>query len=1529
MPRSDEMEPRHLCAAETAQDTQPKILAVQELLAFLTASVHSDRLERAVVAASQREKAAPKRVRVAQQNESTVVRGRGVWLSGRLEPLTSCRTATTLALCGGDVRVVVSLIDPHLTALYAMVLVKSWTFVSDTGSLDLSSGFLEIDDTVGPEQPETTPVIQPEHVWEKLLHESTIQDAPLFTQEKPWALATRDTTETTKTTAKKKPRRFHAVFGRITSVSPVAMHRDAKSSHFFVEIASVNDGALSAVNVLLSGSKALAWRPFLRPGLDVVLTNLKKLYSQECEQFLLSASLSSSDAVTEIVTWRRNDPIAPAVKTIRDVPMGSSFEGVVVDVWWDECLVVEDGAVRALIALFHFPSNDWLGRLRHGTRVHVDNVHVLDSTAQHVVLGLCARSSLRVVRHAQLTAPLLRAQSLKKLALSKKWSIFGDFLRQPLVESMWWLQTFHSLVQKFAFGSDANLSKPARYLSFWTNESTPQSPQLGIGSWQPLESFSQLALASGAEELTVAKLQQATTEASESERSMSVRELFFHADYSESTTSIHKSRLVSIVAVIQGLQRVAVATTRPLLSQLRLTRLGAMYRETAIDRTWHRLVVRVVHVSYVVLKRKCSTCKQTLRLIRHQGLWTHDPDGEASLRTMPTQTPTPAPRCRWRHLQHISPVFGSETFVSASMRCIIDDGSAQAEMFLEREAVWELLVCSAGQRRHFEEVVTTQLSELSHFATRHDTLFTTKSTQDSAYYHNDWRAFVSRAVPATQSIAVIVQRFFARQQPTALETVVLPFGRDLQLTTRRRPMLQLEARRVDVLSSGELRQELRQRLQSSMEPERLATTEAPSAATAPPPPSSSPAERTDVAASSAEPPAEERPTHSPPAEAEAEPPMSTATHPPQDAPPQAGSLAVSVNMNGGLHASAVQATPTAMQAALSSTLTPVGEEAKVTAAPQRAKDAKASKKADAADAAPAKAPKKASPRVRAPATKAPSKAEKRKASPARSNAAAAAATSQPGMPATSMPTATTAASAPATTAAENPTVTSAPMGSMGPMAPPQELPPAQDNELRKACLQGVYRKLQSMLPNQDDAFIRRLATNVEIDVCRRVTTRNPSQSPYDKPQHQFGSNPESSAAMNLPYQPQSGRQSPFAPPASAGGMYPTSSQMPQASTVGTTDSVPGSDPYSAQRAAAAAAARMQAQSVGLQEFAAQFQHFDKNALIELLWNQRTSLMQWQRRFAQLEMQLNSRQQYGAPPSGMPTGAGVLPASFYNASPRPTYPGGVPPSTSAEAEAQRTQKAENVKHNISLAIAILQEQPTNVQPRPLEVLASIERFIHSTVVPIVRKVHPQLLAQGPPAQSPQGYPGQYTNSLMSEQPGSGNSPVPTSGVNSQASSAMGAPAANLSQPGQNGLPGKQPPKGAAAKSAGKSGGRKSPTNGTKRATPKNGTKAAGKKSPARLSPSGASSQAPTESFTNETPSMPSMPPSGLMSLSERDLPAMKDDAKSESMPDDDCLNDFADFDIEFSDDPQDPLAKIQFNKENATGNDSRKRSIEDV
>ncbi|GLE00149.1 hypothetical protein PINS_up008876 [Pythium insidiosum] len=245
-----------------------------------------------------------------------------------------------------------------------------------------------------------------------------------------------------------------------------------------------------------------------------------------------------------------------------------------------------------------------------------------------------------------------------------------------------------------------------------------------------------------------------------------------------------------------------------LLHHAPLTRLAAMYRESAVDRTLHRLIVRVVHVSYVVLKRKCSTCKQTLRLIRHQGLWTHDPEGG------PASQPTaPTARCRWRHLQHSSPTFSTETFVSASMRCIIDDGSAQAELFLERDAVWELLACSAGQRRHFEDVVKTQLSVLSHYATRHDALFTTRSMQDAAYYHNDWRSFISRSVPTAQSIRVVAQRFFARQTKPH-DTVVLPFGRDLQLTARRRPLLQLEGHRVDVLASGLLRQELRQRLQA-------------------------------------------------------------------------------------------------------------------------------------------------------------------------------------------------------------------------------------------------------------------------------------------------------------------------------------------------------------------------------------------------------------------------------------------------------------------------------------------------------------------------------------------------------------------------------------------------------------------------------------------------------------------------------------------------------------------------------------------
>ncbi|KAJ8524523.1 hypothetical protein ON010_g16594 [Phytophthora cinnamomi] len=51
----------------------------------------------------------------------------------------------------------------------------------------------------------------------------------------------------------------------------------------------------------------------------------------------------------------------------------------------------------------------------------------------------------------------------------------------------------------------------------------------------------------------------------------------------------------------------------------------------------------------------------------------------------------------------------------------------------------------------------------------------------------------------------------------------------------------------------------------------------------------------------------------------------------------------------------------------------------------------------------------------------------------------------------------------------------------------------------------------------------------------------------------------------------------------------------------------------------------------------------------------------------------------------------------------------------------SMKAQSMMQNISMVLNILNEPPTNVQPRKFEVLNSIERFMHVSVIPIVQKV----------------------------------------------------------------------------------------------------------------------------------------------------------------------------------------------------------------
>ncbi|CAH0514941.1 unnamed protein product [Peronospora belbahrii] len=222
-----------------------------------------------------------------------------------------------------------------------------------------------------------------------------------------------------------------------------------------------------------------------------------------------------------------------------------------------------------------------------------------------------------------------------------------------------------------------------------------------------------------------------------------------------------------------------------------------------------------------------------------------------------------------------------------------------------------------------------------------------------------------------------------------------------------------------------------------------------------------------------------------------------------------------------------------------------------------------------------------------------------------------------------------------------------------------------------------------------------------------------------------------------------------------------------------------------------------------QAFSAQIQHLDKSVLIELLWNQRSALAQWQRQAKQLEYQL-SAQQSNANSMENPVFHPV-----YN-SPKVGGSKLVCPNVSAEAEMQRARernnarnvmsqysytqhsnegspacsqatdnevtweenvqaywdkvqslkttytdhlhiakralennsappntlysvKAQSVMNNIGLVLDILDEQPTNVQPRKLNILNSIERFLQITVVPIVRKVQSSFTTSAPQTQ----------------------------------------------------------------------------------------------------------------------------------------------------------------------------------------------------
>ncbi|KAF4038416.1 hypothetical protein GN244_ATG09488 [Phytophthora infestans] len=229
--------------------------------------------------------------------------------------------------------------------------------------------------------------------------------------------------------------------------------------------------------------------------------------------------------------------------------------------------------------------------------------------------------------------------------------------------------------------------------------------------------------------------------------------------------------------------------------------LNDLYYSANVDRMLHRFVVGVVHISYVVLKRKCGLCHQALEFNKRRAVWKHTEQTQAKYSRVCVR--------KWQQITSSDSVFKTHTYMGATVRCVIDDGSGQAELFAQNDVAWELLTCTAGQRQRFEDILSNYVEELSYFSgrTANGSFATSKAEREQEYYQNELRSFVLEAIPSLRSIVVFAQRFYKANEKEG--TSVLTFGKDIHLTTKTVPQPKLEAKRVDRLH---VRNELRQRL---------------------------------------------------------------------------------------------------------------------------------------------------------------------------------------------------------------------------------------------------------------------------------------------------------------------------------------------------------------------------------------------------------------------------------------------------------------------------------------------------------------------------------------------------------------------------------------------------------------------------------------------------------------------------------------------------------------------------------------------
>lgn len=230
----------------------------------------------------------------------------------------------------------------------------------------------------------------------------------------------------------------------------------------------------------------MRWHLFLYPGKIVLLTDLVKVLSRECEMFLLQATIghrskdpaeASRDSLqTTVLVWHEPPPPPRHLaQWIDDSFRGYSknfasrccgklldYEGKVSRLLWDECIeIIGSDGTQVIVCLFHFPYTHELVRIRKDATIQVCGAHVLrwpTPVGGKLVVGLCARSHLNVTAFSDPSSSCIAMGTRsRRNRAHKKWSSLGDFHRQSMVLSMWLLEVLELLDTKFVFGENEQM----------------------------------------------------------------------------------------------------------------------------------------------------------------------------------------------------------------------------------------------------------------------------------------------------------------------------------------------------------------------------------------------------------------------------------------------------------------------------------------------------------------------------------------------------------------------------------------------------------------------------------------------------------------------------------------------------------------------------------------------------------------------------------------------------------------------------------------------------------------------------------------------------------------------------------------------------------------------------------------------------------------------------------------------------------------------------------------------------------------